>query len=392
MKLSITITAVTFAFVARKGAMAWPGMAQKVKTLQQRALASNFSDSIELIGDLAHLSPIDLTPVGARVHNILMGIESAESNEINYSVPPLNSVRCAQDTCCVWWYIVDEMVRLFSSPSGRCTNAARSAIRLGFHDASAYSKKHGGRGGADGSIVLARDERDRPLNKGLQEIIKRVEGWHERWGGYGISMADLIQMAATVGTVVCPLYVPHPRPPSPSQTPTNPHPSPVAPASVPSSAAATATPPPPTASSRASTLTPTSSSTSSSTRPSSRTGSRPCSARTRSASSASSTRPAPATRKIARRASSTRPSTARRLARRRRASSSSRATLSCPRTRACFRRFGGLWGSRARSLGGRYVILSRTCPGISTDKKKKTRPSPANTSASASSASPTSTT
>ncbi|KAK0751784.1 heme peroxidase, partial [Schizothecium vesticola] len=159
----------------------------------------------ELIGDLAHLSPVDLTPVGARVRNILLGYESAESDEINYSVPPLNSGPCAQDTCCVWWYIVDEMVRLFSSPSGRCTNPARGAIRLGFHDAAGWSKSRGKGGGADGSIVLAPEERERPLNKGLQEIIKRVEGWHQRWGGYGISMADLIQMAATVGTVVCPL-------------------------------------------------------------------------------------------------------------------------------------------------------------------------------------------
>lgn len=334
---------------------AWPGMAQKIKTLQQRAQASSFSDSFELIGDLAHLSPVDLTPVGARVHSILTGVESAESNEIFYNVPPLNSASCAQDTCCVWWYIVDEMVRLFSSPSGRCTNAARGAIRLGFHDASAYSKRHGGRGGADGSIVLAREERERPLNKGLQEIIKRVEGWHERWGGYGISMADLIQMAATVGTVVCPLYDPSPFPHPPNQTPTDPT-FPVAPASAPSSAAATATSPPPTASSRASTSTPTSSSTCSSTRPFSRTGSQPSSARTRSASSASSTRRARATRRTAPRASSTRRSTARRLARRRRASSSSGATLCCPRTRACFRRFGGLWGSKGRGLGGRYVI------------------------------------
>lgn len=221
MKFSITAIAIAHAFAlfARKGVVAWPGMAQKIKTLQQRAQASNFSGPIELIGDIGHLSPVDLTPVGARVHNILIGVESAESDEIYYNVPPLNSVSCAQDTCCVWWYIVDEMVRLFSSPSGRCTNAARGAIRLGFHDASAYSKKHGGHGGADGSIVLAREERERPLNKGLQEIIKRVEGWHERWGGYGISMADLIQMAATVGTVVCPLYVPSPF----GRTPPNPH-------------------------------------------------------------------------------------------------------------------------------------------------------------------------
>jgi manganese peroxidase len=215
MKFSTTIAAVTLALVGPTRVAAWPGMAQTVKTLQQRARQSNSSDSFELIGDLTHLSPVDLTPVGSRVRNILTGHESAESDEIKYSVPPLNSVPCAQDTCCVWWYIVDEMVRLFSSPSGRCTNPARGAIRLGFHDAAGWSKSRGKGGGADGSIVLAPEERNRPLNKGLEEIIKRVEGWHQRWGGYGISIADLIQMAATVGTVVCPLYVVSVSPPPP---------------------------------------------------------------------------------------------------------------------------------------------------------------------------------
>ena len=186
--------------------------------VQHETCSESNIKSYELIGDIAYLSPDALTPVGHRVRNILLGEESAESDEISSYVPPLNSQACAQDTCCVWWYIVDEMMRLFTSPSGRCANPARGAIRLGFHDSAGWSKYTGPGGGADGSIILAPEEMTRPRNKGLEEIVEHMKEWHQRWSGYGVSMADLIQMGASVGAVVCPLYVLLPHSTTPQRT------------------------------------------------------------------------------------------------------------------------------------------------------------------------------
>lgn len=106
---------------------------------------------------------------------------------------------------CVWQYIANEMVTAFKGPSGRCTNAARAAVRLGFHDAAGWSKNTGTSGGADGSIILAPEEIKRPANRGLEEIVTLTKSWYNKYKGYGVSAADIIQMGANVATVVCPL-------------------------------------------------------------------------------------------------------------------------------------------------------------------------------------------
>lgn len=95
------------------------------------------------------------------------------------------------------------MERKFRGSSGRCNNAARAAVRLGFHDAGTWSKTTG-YGGADGSIILA-NEGGRPENNGLQEISATTLAWYKDYKRYGVGMADLIQFGATVATVVCPL-------------------------------------------------------------------------------------------------------------------------------------------------------------------------------------------
>lgn len=97
------------------------------------------------------------------------------------------------------------MVSAFKEDSGLCTDAARGAIRLGFHDAAGWSKSTGPSGGADGSILLAEEEINRPINLGLQEIAATTKAWYDEYKEYGISAADLIQMGANVATVVCPL-------------------------------------------------------------------------------------------------------------------------------------------------------------------------------------------
>lgn len=106
---------------------------------------------------------------------------------------------------CVWQSVANDMARAFKGPSGRCNNAARAAVRLGFHDAAGWSKPTGPTGGADGSIILNPDEIKRPLNRGLEEIVVQTTGWYNQYKQYGISAADLIQMGANVATVVCPL-------------------------------------------------------------------------------------------------------------------------------------------------------------------------------------------
>lgn len=97
------------------------------------------------------------------------------------------------------------MVSAFKGPSGRCTNAARAAVRLGFHDAAGWSKKTGTTGGADGSLILAPEEIQRPANKGLEEIVTLTKSWYTKYKAYGVSAADIVQMGANVATVTCPL-------------------------------------------------------------------------------------------------------------------------------------------------------------------------------------------
>ncbi|KAK3989893.1 putative lip/Mn/Versatile peroxidase [Cladorrhinum sp. PSN332] len=183
-------------------ARAYPGMNDSlIETLKEQ----DCNESNELIGDLLYLDNSELSAVALLIKSILVYNTDARSNEYYNYVPPLYSSTCARDTCCVWWYIVDEMERLFRAPDGQCTNAARAAIRLGFHDAAGWSKFTGDFGGADGSIVLAPEEINRRANRGLEEIVQQMKHWYGKWGHYGISMADLIQMGANAATVVCPL-------------------------------------------------------------------------------------------------------------------------------------------------------------------------------------------
>ena len=121
-----------------------------------------------------------------------------------YSAPgPLGSSECLDDACCIWKFIADDMARSFKAPFGQCNELARQAIRMGFHDAGTWSKTEGG-GGADGSIILA-GEWMRDENRGIEGIAHVMQGWYARWHRHGAGMADLIQMAANVAVVSCPL-------------------------------------------------------------------------------------------------------------------------------------------------------------------------------------------
>lgn len=210
MKFSaITSACAGAAFVGN--AVAHPGMAKVVDEIKANIMSRQGGpvdpalNSNELIGDLVTLQDSQLTPVGKDIKAVILNQANGESLETYPNVPRLGTPQCNADTCCVWQYIANEMVTAFKGPSGRCTNAARAAVRLGFHDAAGWSKNTGPDGGADGSLILNSEEIRRPGNRGLEEIVTLTQTWFAKYKGYGISAADLVQMGANVATVVCPL-------------------------------------------------------------------------------------------------------------------------------------------------------------------------------------------
>ncbi|KAL0933746.1 ligninase h2 precursor [Colletotrichum truncatum] len=195
----------------------YPGMKKTFSDIRARVNAddngpdSDKYDSTELLGDIATLEDSKLTTVGKSVKSLLTGGDNPESDEAYITsgrannLPAKGSPACAADTCCIWKYIANDLQGVFRGKAGRCTDYARAAIRLGFHDAGGWSKYTGDYGGADGSIILSPDEMNRGENNGLQEIVAQTKIWYNNYKGYGISMADLIQFSANVATVVCPL-------------------------------------------------------------------------------------------------------------------------------------------------------------------------------------------
>lgn len=82
---------------------------------------------------------------------------------------------------------------------------ARASVRLGLHDAGAWSQTSGP-GGADGSILLT-NELERSENRALRTIIGQARDILHKYRGYGynIGAGDLVQMMHNVATVACPL-------------------------------------------------------------------------------------------------------------------------------------------------------------------------------------------
>ncbi|KAK1594129.1 peroxidase [Colletotrichum navitas] len=190
-------------------AFAHPGMDMKKLIADAELQTRQFGGgpSTELIGDLVELREHELTQTGAAIRDILIAEAPGEDLESFYDESELShrdSDECASDECCIWKHIANDMARQMVGNAGRCNSVARGAVRLGFHDAASWSKATGGTG-ADGSIILANECKTRSDNKGLEEICDIMSGWYARYKKYGISMADLIQTAANVGTVSCPL-------------------------------------------------------------------------------------------------------------------------------------------------------------------------------------------
>jgi catalase (peroxidase I) len=137
-----------------------------------------------------------MSPTGKLIKRILEGTENPQDATTAYTsgVPSANSARCRADKCCIWKHIADEMRSKMTGSAGRCNNLARQAVRMGFHDAGAWSLSTGKKGGADGSLVLARECYDRTENNGMRQGCDQMQAWYNKYRSYGVSMADLIQM------------------------------------------------------------------------------------------------------------------------------------------------------------------------------------------------------
>lgn len=116
----------------------------------------------------------------------------------------LGTALCQADSCCVWDFVQQELVESFRNQNGTCNGLARASVRLGFHDAGAWSRNSGA-GGADGSLLLSSDEINRPENDGLQEIRTKALQLLDKYSRYGVAAADLVQFMHNVATVTCPL-------------------------------------------------------------------------------------------------------------------------------------------------------------------------------------------
>ncbi|KAK2017979.1 peroxidase [Colletotrichum eremochloae] len=203
-------TACVIAALVAGVAFARPGMDIKKLIADAELQVRQFGGggpSTELIGDLVELRERDLSQTGSAIRDILIAEApgfDAETFFDESELAPRDSEECASDECCIWKYIADDMARQMVGNAGRCNSVARGAVRLGFHDAASWSKSTGGTG-ADGSIILANECKTRSDNRGLEEICDIMSGWYAKYKKYGISMADLIQTAANVGTVSCPL-------------------------------------------------------------------------------------------------------------------------------------------------------------------------------------------
>lgn len=170
--------------------------ARAVAELQRHAVLS--TRSTQLLGDLVGDS--NLTAAGQSISNILVGTDTAVGNTDVYTPPDVqDSQKCRDDECCKWSYAV----KMFEQTYSGCNDLARQAIRLGFHDAAAWNLTQPN-GGADGSVVLNDEEAARFENKGLADIIKQMQQWHDQMSKFGVGMADLIQMSAMAATVICP--------------------------------------------------------------------------------------------------------------------------------------------------------------------------------------------
>lgn len=183
---------------AASQAAAHPGMGNVMAEIAARTHPKVDTRLADLVGDLQG----QLTKVGNTIRQTLDGA-SAQSRNSGYKPPgTLGSKSCARDACCAFYYVAQDMSAAFIDGQS-CNAAARGAIRLGFHDAATWDKDSP-YGGADGSILLAPEEMTRRENGGLEAIADQTRAWYNKYRGFGVGMADLIQLGAITAAVSCP--------------------------------------------------------------------------------------------------------------------------------------------------------------------------------------------
>ncbi|KAL8335655.1 hypothetical protein RB598_009711 [Gaeumannomyces tritici] len=195
-------------------ALAHPGFKNLLQEIQARAADTGAQggaqlplDSTALIGDLAVTPEPALTPVGRSIRNMLVTpvsgelAESADAYQEVNELPERASAEFKGDPCCAYRHVSAAMTEAFVGDGGQCNSLARQAIRLGFHDAAAWSSSMGAVGGADGSIVLAPEEMRRHDNLGMEEIVAQHKKWFNQFRADGIGMTDLVQFGAAHATI-----------------------------------------------------------------------------------------------------------------------------------------------------------------------------------------------
>lgn len=85
----------------------------------------------------------------------------------------------------VWTDVATDLKTSFIGSDGGCTDDARAAIRLSFHDCFP--------GSCDGSIILAGECTDRGENAQMKDICSILG---DKATDFGVGTADLIQFAA----------------------------------------------------------------------------------------------------------------------------------------------------------------------------------------------------
>lgn len=155
-----------------------------------------------LPGDLHTLGVISPT---ANAIALILSQDSTGQNATKGPIPATKE-EAAFPQCFEWYGISAQLTALFNATDGSgCTDLARAAIRISFHDAGTWSQNLSTQGqnfgGADGSIFLFQ-EWQRSENAGMQENIEILGQLAQ---SNNVSVADMIQFAGSHAIVTCPL-------------------------------------------------------------------------------------------------------------------------------------------------------------------------------------------
>ncbi|KAL2072618.1 hypothetical protein VTL71DRAFT_11961 [Oculimacula yallundae] len=86
------------------------------------------------------------------------------------------------------------------------TTRSSPQVEAAFHDCGTWDNTQGETGGCDGSLILANEAYTLPENNGLQSISTTLLNVQQKYNtaAVPVSVADIIQVAASVATLTCP--------------------------------------------------------------------------------------------------------------------------------------------------------------------------------------------